>query len=111
MPGFATGMATAALRPMAFDITDTPSEAVDVPAGPFDTRMLKTAVVIFGLRSESEVWLNGAVPIWGIVKTRATDGKHRMALQCIEHEPLLLHRALLPRALKPPEARSHRLDL
>jgi hypothetical protein len=80
MPGIATGLAETALRSMALDISDEPGEAVSVPGGRFDSRLLKTDVMVLGMHSESDVWMNGAVPIWGIVKTAATDGSHRMEL-------------------------------
>jgi hypothetical protein len=68
MPPFMAPMVEGALRSMVLALSDAPPQTVTVPAGTFAARTQHATVQLMGVSDEVDVWLNGAVPVWGIVK-------------------------------------------
>lgn len=53
-----------------------PGGPISVPAGSFaDTVLSRATTKVLGFTVETESWMNAAVPINGMVKSRSTDGK------------------------------------
>lgn len=79
-PPFIAPMSNSALKSLAIEFTDTPPESVTTIGGTFASRTKRTTLRILGRTFESDVFLNGNVPIWGMVKSAATDGSSSLEL-------------------------------